>query len=544
MLLFLSCLILFPFLTYYVSTLLFYRQVNSKARGKTPPTVPYLFSGVFHAFSLAYEGPQKYFAALLKDYGTSAPFAVKAGLQTFVVLRDPGHVQKVMQASKRAVPDVIDLHRYEQVFGSPKSVLNLYAGKGSSASAEQALRYAHVDLPKKYLTGTALANMTDTYVSSLSQSLNDKMFQFKFWTQIEDFWSFFQQVITRCTIEALFGSAIFKEHRSLLKDYWAYDEAVAGFTPGMSRLLMTATYEAPRDKVLQGIEKWLRSHHSGSEFARIGEEDPIWDEDKGSKFLQERDDVFAKIGGFNTRARAAEMLSIMHGLNSSVVPSSFWSLIEVLREESFTKRVTSEIAQHYSSKSAEYDVAGISSLPLVQALQKETERLHVANCFVRTLDSDCQLDGTWSVPRGSSVVAFSHDIAMNPQVWAQARPQTVEEPLDQFWPGRFLVSDRTASNRPSQRKNDKSNAGRFSMQGLESILSTFESDQAAILGQDMAQAFQTATLAVFLTEFELQLCGIEVVEGEELPPVPQLAFGRLGFHEKMAVRIRKRTVKT
>ncbi|KAF2851767.1 putative cytochrome-like protein P450 [Plenodomus tracheiphilus IPT5] len=541
MLLFLSSFILFPFLTYYVSTLLFYRQVNSKASRKTPPIVPYLFPGIFHAFSLAYEGPQKYFASLLKDYATSAPFAVKAGLQNFVVLRDPRHVEQVVLASRRAVPDMIDMHKYEQIFGCPRSFINVYASDGGP---KEAIQYAYKDLPKKYLTGTALANMTDVYVSSLSRSLNDKMFQFKFWTQIEDFWSFFQQVITRCTVEALFGTAILKDHRTLLKDYWAYDEAVTGFMPGMSRLLMTTTYEAPRDKMLQAIEKWLRNHHSGSEFAKIGEEDPVWDADKGAKFIQERDDVFAKVEGIDTRARAAEMLSIMHSLNSSVVPSSFWTLIEVLREESFPKRLTSEIVQHHSPNLAEYDITSINSIPLMQAVQRETQRLHTANCFVQTLRSDCQLDAAWSAPKGSSMVAFSHDVAMNTQAWAKARPRTVEKPLDQFWPERFLVPDRTTSNKQSQRRSEKSGAGRFSSEGLEHMFSTFEDDQTAILGADFVRALQTATLAVFLIEFELQLCEIEVREGEEVPSVPQLAFGRLGFHENMAVRIRKRSIKT
>ncbi|KAI8943077.1 hypothetical protein NX059_001109 [Plenodomus lindquistii] len=422
------------------------------------------------------------------------------------------------------------------MFGSPKSVLNLY--KGGDASTKHALRYAHVDLPKKHLTGTALANMTDLYVSILSRSMNDKMFQFKFWTQIEDVWSFFQQVITRCMIEALFGSTIMKEHRTLLRDYWAYDEAVSGFMPGMSRPLMTAAYEAPRDKMLQAIESWLKNHHSGSEFARIGDEDPVWDENKGSKFIQERDDVFAKLEGIDTRARAADMLAIMHGLNSIVVPSSFWSLIEVLNEESLTKRLISEIAQHYSPKSMEHDVIGLARSPLVRAVQKETQRLHVANCLVMRLDNDCQLDDAWSAPKGSTVVAFSRDIALNAQVWTRANPRTVEKPLDQFWPERF-----STFNKQTQRTNEKTKAGRPGVEALEHTLSALESDQNHILGEDLIQALQTATLAVFLAEFEMLLCEVEVFEGQELPSPPQLAFGRIGFHQKIAVRLRKRSIK-
>jgi hypothetical protein len=62
-----ALLIIAPALTYYVSTTLFYQHAKSTAANKTPPTIPYLVPGAFHAFSLAYDGPQKYFARLLYD---------------------------------------------------------------------------------------------------------------------------------------------------------------------------------------------------------------------------------------------------------------------------------------------------------------------------------------------------------------------------------------------------------------------------------------------------------------------------------------------
>lgn len=84
MLLVFSFLLIFPFFTYYVATTLFYRKVNSDSIGKTPPTVPYLIPGVFHAFSLAYEGPQKYFATLMYEF----------------VVRHPSHGQSLMNTAK------------------------------------------------------------------------------------------------------------------------------------------------------------------------------------------------------------------------------------------------------------------------------------------------------------------------------------------------------------------------------------------------------------------------------------------------------------
>jgi hypothetical protein len=58
-------LIISPFITYYITTSLFYRRARSPASKKVPPTVPYFAPGLFHAFSLASFGPPKYFAELV-----------------------------------------------------------------------------------------------------------------------------------------------------------------------------------------------------------------------------------------------------------------------------------------------------------------------------------------------------------------------------------------------------------------------------------------------------------------------------------------------
>jgi hypothetical protein len=65
LLLILVLLIVIPALTYYVSTNRFYQKAKSTALGKEPPTIPYFVPGAFHAFSLAFDGQQKYFTRLL-----------------------------------------------------------------------------------------------------------------------------------------------------------------------------------------------------------------------------------------------------------------------------------------------------------------------------------------------------------------------------------------------------------------------------------------------------------------------------------------------
>ncbi|KAJ4376189.1 hypothetical protein N0V83_001470 [Neocucurbitaria cava] len=421
---------------------------------------------------------------------------------------------------------------YENLYGSPKDSLKLYAGnKGNEEKEAGLLECVHSILPQKYLTGPSLAPLVDIYISILSRNLNEKMFQVGSWTQIEDFWSFFTQVICRCTIETLLGSAILKQYPGIIKDYLKFAEATAGFLPCLPRFLASAAYEGPRDRLLEGVVKWLKANHSGSEFANIGDDDPVWDEHKGSKFVQERDDVFAKTEGVDLKSRAAEILSVIHGSNSIIIPCAFWTIIELLQQPQLGKQVTADISQHHLPQPGEYDVSSILNTPLIQSMHTEVRRLRVPTVTTRTNEVDnLQLDEQWRLPKGTTVVLLSRDISLHADFWAKARPRTIERPLEEFWAERFLISSRTApSVKREKQLKDNSNSGSFSMEGLEPL--------------DLVLNDSDATLAVFFTQFELQLCDdSESLAAGLLPPVREAAFGTVKPLDEVAVRIRKRKI--
>lgn len=247
-----------------------------------------------------------------KEHDNIDPFCVKAGPQPFVVVRDPKHVKKVLSELQSVTLAASRLEDFDKMYGSPRAALDLYANKGASMAERAALQHAHVTVIEKHLTGISLSANIETYMTVLSSSLNDKMFQHGSWTQIEDFWSFLRQVITRCHLTWLFGKDIFKQYPSLTKDYWEFADAFEGFIPGLPRYWVPGAASQAQERLLQGLEKWLKVNHSGSEFARIIESDPVWDELKGLKFLQERDEALSQIECMGLRARAAEMLSIIH----------------------------------------------------------------------------------------------------------------------------------------------------------------------------------------------------------------------------------------
>ncbi|KAH8722568.1 cytochrome P450 [Phaeosphaeriaceae sp. PMI808] len=531
-------LVISPFLTFFLTTLLFYRKARSNASAKVPPTAPYFLPGIFHAFGMAFMGPQLYFAQLMKDYGEFSPFFVNAGPQSFLVLRDPSHLKKALLEPKATALNASSLERFDKMFGSTKVALDLYARKNISETDDSALEYAHTTLTQKYLTGASLSANMETYISILSKNLHNKMFQVGSWTQIEDTWSFFKQVITRCILESLFGGDLFKQYPGIVKDYWEFADAIEGFIPGLPRYWVSSAASQVQVRLLQGLEKWLKANHSGSEFARIADEDPTWDNTKGSKFIQERDDVLAKIECMDLRARAAEMLAIIHDCNSTIVPCTIWTLLEVLRRPKLTEKLTANISRYSPSQGAPYNIEDITSLPLMNSILAEIVRLRIASVEVHTTGQRLKLDDHYTVPKGMQIVMFSHDISTNRNAWAEARTGTTEKPLEEFWAERFLVSGNTGSipKKIGQRNGPRT---AFSMEGLESLNITIGNGQQPILGREYARAVHAATLAVLLNEFELEMCDDDFFDAV-VPPLHENAYGVLKPVEKIEVRIKKR----
>jgi hypothetical protein len=196
--------------------------------------------------------------------------------------------------------------------GIPKGTLEpLIESDGRRVEEKDQIEAAHTILPRKFLSGPFLDNLSDVFILSLRRNLLEKT-QSNTWTHIEDLWSFFQEVTTVATIESLFGSELLRQNPNFVSDYWAFDDNAEDFVRELPRFLAPSTY-ATRDRLHESIEAWLQSAHPGKNFARVNDEDPTWDANMGSKFCQASDSVLANMPSFNLKARAAEVLSFILG---------------------------------------------------------------------------------------------------------------------------------------------------------------------------------------------------------------------------------------
>jgi hypothetical protein len=226
-----------------------------------------------------------------------------------------------------------------------------------------------------------------------------------------------------------------------------------------------------------------------------------------------------------------------------MIPSAIWTIVEILRKTDLAEHLTTIISERRSTTTAVYDINGVAALPLIKSLQAEISRLRIAQYMTCTNETtEVAIDSEWTLPKRCNAISFSHDIAMNTKAWANARPRTVEKPLEEFWAERFLVLSQPSSKMQAQRKSgDRVESGAFDARNLELLAPAFADKQTFGLAGDYARGMQAATLAVLLSEFEVQLCDPDVIDAA-MPELRESAFGQIRPQEKIAVRIRKRRV--
>ncbi|KAJ4370180.1 hypothetical protein N0V86_008916 [Didymella sp. IMI 355093] len=448
-------------------------------------------------------------------------------------------MQRVLEAEDHFSARVTQVETFDKLFGSPDAEKQFH--KSETKSQER-----YVDMSRDdghfHISDAALTSNVDTFISNLSANMHDKMFQYDTWTGIEDLWSFLQLVVVRCTIHTLFGSVLLKQYPRMVRDYLDFNAAAEGFVPGMPRMMVSGAAK-PRDRLLEGIKKWIPRDHNESRKngtksnnRELAADSPAWDENTGLSAIQEHISHYHKIfkrKDHMLKAIAAEMLSITH-LNE-LLTSTFWTTIEASRKSHLTRNMTATIAQHFSPITHKYDVLRIVQEPFVKSLQTEVRRLRTAKYVVCTNQTDgFPLDKQWSLPKGATVAMFSHDIALNSDEWKKAQPRALGKPLEEFWAERFVE--------PEQKSRYKKSAGTETKGADAGDLGELITQLTAcnqFPGSRFISALQTATLAVLFAEFEIQLSDTDEVDAV-LPPVRQLAFGTVMSLDEVAVRIRKR----
>lgn len=241
-----------------------------------------------------------------KEYGAFAPFNVRAGPRSYVVLRDPIHVQRVLERNDCLTTRAAKVETFDKLFGSPDAEGHMYR---SEATGQQEVDRMTSDASQFYISDASLASVVDIFISILSANMQNKMFQYDTWTGIEDLWSFLQLVLVRCTMDALYGSALLKQNPRMVRDYLDFDAAVEGFVPGMPRVMVSGA-ATPRGRLLESMKKWVQVNGEATTA-----ESPVWNQQAGLSVVRDHIRQCVKTARPQEqmlKVSAAEMLGITH----------------------------------------------------------------------------------------------------------------------------------------------------------------------------------------------------------------------------------------
>lgn len=258
-------------------------------------------------------------------------------------------MRRVLEAKDHFRARATKVEAFDKLFGSSKADSHF---RKSEADNQEEIANSF------YISDATIASSADAYVSILSANMHNKMFQHDTWTVIEDFWSFLQLVILRCTIETLFGSALLKQYPRMVRDYISFNAAAEGFMPGMPRLMFSGVSE-PRNSLYKGMETWLPTDRGesteGKESDKATSDHSNWDERTGLEFIRERYSSFndtTKFGDQTRKETAAEVLSILHTYVAS--SSAFINMTQLTAAAgltaNFSRRLSGQLSKRYESR--------------------------------------------------------------------------------------------------------------------------------------------------------------------------------------------------
>jgi cytochrome P450 len=241
--------------------------------------------------------------------------------------------------------------------------------------------------------------------------------------------------------------------------------------------------------------------------------------------------------------------------NANSVPAACWFLYEILKNATLESKVREEIdsAQLLTASPTQvprFDIEKLCAGPRLQSIYAETLRLRVAILASRRCQvPEMQFRG-WSFKYGECVAVATSIESRDEEVWSQGSGENLH-PLNEFWAERFLIYPDDPTSGPLKQPKavkgavttmegdtlKKSNAPRFSMDGLTTAWIPYSGGQRLCPGRHFAKQEMISASAIMLSAFDIEL----------LEPTRNIrenkafyGFGTMPPKDKIKVRIRRR----
>ncbi|KAI4911326.1 hypothetical protein J4E85_011235 [Alternaria conjuncta] len=473
-----------------------------------------------------------FLAKCMKEYGDGSPFFLDGAGERLLFILDPEHIKGALNNSAELDPNPF-IH--DKIMGalmsSPKAAIEYY---NSPESNTDYIQTTHI---RQHTTGSNLGLLVQRLFDVMKRTISETLASTPdgTWREIPDLYAFLEYHLSYGITETLLGSSIIESYPEIIPDLWVHIEATDHFFMGLPRFVIPKAYAA-RDRLLSAIRKWTIKSEALRQANAVN---TVWDPVAGSGLLQEREKLYSEMPGHGIEGRSAQTLGLLYGGTSLTVPVTFWYLFETLRNPELQQRVLSEMENHVNEETKAYNFMHLTSRPLFQSLHAETTRMYSSNLAVREVTSDVwKLDGKYTVPKGTQVF-ISHKFAGQfTQGWRAIRPQTVDKPLDTFWPERYLVNTSTPTSTPTP-PNNPDNRSKFSDAGLSGSWTSFGGGEHKCPGRHFARNIGIVTLAVLMGVFEIEVSDLERARRLD-PGNKRKAFGTMRPRDRIAGRVRRR----
>ncbi|OJD40672.1 nacht and ankyrin domain protein [Diplodia corticola] len=437
--------------SYFVTWLLFFTTVRSKASGKKPPTLPYCIPILGSVVSYVAD-PLKFITTIGANEELS-PLRIKLFTQEVVLLRGSGNIEQLWRQSRLSSSTAIFSFVLSYMFGMGKRAARRYQLDDSGANARphpdsRVLPHNRIDYRThqglhQFLLGSGLAPLFDRFQRLFSARLarieatggTDGEGS---WVEKADFFDFMALELTPATITAMCGPTLLRLSPDFPRLFWEYNEWIPAFSKGLPRLFIPKAY-AVRDGLLESIKAWHRyatRETSKLEVKPAGEEDPFW----GSKFFRDRQSTLLAVDDYDEDAIASEDFGSIWGFNTNAILASIWATLDVFRDPELLGRVRREVEQcSTSTTECGLDMDELQRRPLLQAVCAETLRLRVHVYISRYAErEELNIGGDqWSIPPKSVVLVSTTTAHLDEGAWNTGRGG--RHPVDAFWADRFLV---------------------------------------------------------------------------------------------------------
>jgi cytochrome P450 len=152
-----------------------------------------------------------------------------------------------------------------------------------------------------------------------------------------------------------------------------------------------------------------------------------------------------------------------------------------------------------SDGQVQFDMDRLLHLPLLQAVYAETLRLRMHFYIVRMPDKTGMNINNWLIPRRKIIVTSTTAAHLDPKAWRSEFDD--EHPIDTFWPGRFLKTEKNGF----ENSKIKTNTSAFSTREFDGSWIPYGGGPRQCPGRHFAKRQILLTTALIVALFNCEI---------------------------------------